>query len=205
MRYRDQVEDEDDDGVLDLSIVGDEEEQHRIELEHNLQDLSIQLSLSNPSQASDQEQSGDLRSRKAQQSDSSFELEYPRHNSRPRDTSIFHGRNSPYLDNTQQEQEFNPHHYSYRSIDDEDGVHYMGNTISTVAHHASAVTLSAGLGGRGNKRGFVGEASLSGAEYDPDRPLDSVLNGVANDLSMLNMDNSGVHGKRRGRNVRFSF
>ncbi|KAI5118867.1 hypothetical protein M0805_005310 [Coniferiporia weirii] len=199
MRYRDQVDDDgEDDGVLDMSIVGDEEEQHRIELEHNLQDLSIQFSFSNPSQASDHERSGEGKYRPRGESESSFELEYPRHNPRPRDVSIFHGQNSSFLEQSQMEQDYDPHHYSYRSIDDDDGVHYVGNTLSTAAHHASAVTLSAGLGGRRNKRAYGGDASLSGAEYDPDRPLDNVMNGMANDLSMLNMNTPRPTGKHKG-------
>ena len=73
--------------------------------------------------------------------------------------------------------------------------------MSTAAHHASAVTLSAGLGGRHGRRTYAVEASLSGAEYDPDRPLDNVVNGMVNDFSMLNVDSSRAKGKRRQRNV----
>ncbi|THH03864.1 hypothetical protein EW145_g5947 [Phellinidium pouzarii] len=197
MRYRDQIDDDDDDGVLDMSIVGDEEEQHRIELEHNLQDLSIQFSLSNPSQASDDELVEDGHQHPFVESESSFELEYPRHNPRPREVSIFHGQNSSFLEHPQMEQDYDPTYNSYHSIDDDDGVHYVGNTMSTAAHHASAVTLSAGLGRRCGKRTYGGDASLSGAEYDPDRPLDIVMNGMTNDLSMLNMNTSRTLGKHK--------
>lgn len=203
MRYREQTEDEDDESaVLDMSIVGDEEEQHRIELEQNLQDLSIPLSLSNPSHASDNEYSVERRSGQHKHSESSFELEYPRHNPCPRDVSGFQAQNFSFLDNTQLDRDFDPNHYAYRSADDEADVHYVGNTLSTAAHHASAVTLSAGLDGRSGKRAYTGEASLSGAEYDPDRPLETLLNGVADDLSMLNMDNTLRRAKRRTRDVR---
>ncbi|PSS06838.1 hypothetical protein PHLCEN_2v3557 [Hermanssonia centrifuga] len=57
--------------------------------------------------------------------------------------------------------------WSYRT--DDDGP-YIADTISTAAHHASALTLSAGLGGRGARR----DISVSGAEYDPDRPVPGI-------------------------------
>lgn len=192
MRYRKQADDDEDSEMLDMSIVGDEEEQHRIELEHNLQDLSIQLSVSNPSNA-DEEEHG-LYDRKSFHKDaynsygeieSSDEIEYPRHDPRPHNASIFHGQHSileqPHID-------YDSNYYSYRVGDDDDGTHYAADTMSTAAHHASAVTLSAGLAGRGGKRAYITDASMSGAEYDPDRPLDNVVKGVINDLSMLNMN-----------------
>ena len=59
--------------------------------------------------------------------------------------------------------------------------------MSTAAHHASALTLSAGLGGgRGHRR----EVSLSEAEYDPDRPLYDMIAGVDSKLSVFEMDPS---------------
>ena len=63
--------------------------------------------------------------------------------------------------------------WSMRSFNDDNTVNpYEGGTISTAAHHASALTLSAGLGGRAARRGDV---SLSGAEYDPERPLHGIM------------------------------
>lgn len=180
-RHNHQVEDEE--AVLNISIVGDEEEQHRIELEHNLQDLSIQLSLSAPSQNDEAE--------------SSAEVEYPRHDPRPRDLSaVYHGHSS-VADITPMEHDFDPNPYSYHSYNNDDNSHYAGNTLSSAAHHASAVTLSAGLGGRPGKRHYPTEASLSGAEYDPDRPLDVVVNGMAEELSMLNMKPTHAEAKHR--------
>lgn len=180
MRHHNRHPDEDEEeAVLNISIVGDEEEQHRIELEHNLQDLSIQLSVSTPSQNDDAE--------------SSAEIEYARHDPRPRDLSVYRGH-SPSADITPMEHDFDPNPYSYHN---DDNSHYAGNTLSTAAHHASAVTLSAGLAGRTGKRHYPTEASLSGAEYDPDRPLDMVVNGMAEELSMLNMKPSSGEVKRR--------
>ncbi|KAG6336271.1 hypothetical protein ID866_2825 [Astraeus odoratus] len=50
----------------------------------------------------------------------------------------------------------------------------MATVIFTpVAHHASAVTITAGLG-RNPRR----EPSMSGAEYDPDRPLQDIMAGM---------------------------
>ncbi|KAL5482601.1 hypothetical protein ACEPAI_9195 [Sanghuangporus weigelae] len=191
-----------DDGsaVFDIQIAGDEEEQHRRELEYNLKDLSFQFSLSDPSQTGDQEEDDEQHGTRQKRSESSFSVEYPRHNSRRRDVSVFHGQNSSFLDNTQLVQGDNADYDPYRSVDDAE-VHFVGNTMSTVAHHASAVTLSAGLAGRSGKRAYAAESSLSGAEYDPDRPLDSVLNGVADELSLLNVDNSPAHGRRTTRHT----
>ena len=52
---------------------------------------------------------------------------------------------------------------------------YGGYTISTSARYASALTLGAGLGG---DRGARRDASLSGAEYDPERPYHAMIAGV---------------------------
>jgi len=50
--------------------------------------------------------------------------------------------------------------------------------VSTAAHHASAVTLNVGLGPR------RGDNTRSGAEFDPERPLQNIMAG-AEQLSML--------------------
>jgi hypothetical protein len=78
-----------------------------------------------------------------------------------------------------------PHHvWSYRTGEDEDGISPFGaETMSTAAHHASAVTISAGLGGGRAARNR--EPSLSGGEYDPDRPLYAMIGGVSNKSAML--------------------
>ena len=48
--------------------------------------------------------------------------------------------------------------------------------MSTIAHHASHLTLTAGLGGgRGARR----DVNMSGAEYDPDRPVNAMVASIA--------------------------
>lgn len=206
MRYHHDVDDE---GVLERGIAGDEEEQHRIELEQNLRDLSIPLSLSNPSQDSDHEQYDDHgfggnHHRSFNTTDSSLEVEYPRHDPRPPEASIFHGHDSSVFDQSHLDNDYEDHYYSYRTRDEEEGINPFGyDTMSTAAHHASAVTLSAGLRGRGGRYHHRADASLSGAEYDPDRPIDRMVNGIAGELSMLNV-NATPRSKRPG-NVSFVF
>jgi len=148
--------------VLDLNISGDEEEQHRIQLEHNLQNTELSLRLSSL--------------------DDNESIEYPRH---------YSGRTSPefsYMQNKSYD-DAGPHAWSYRTGDDEEGLNpYVGqHTVSTAAHHASAVTLSAGLYGR---RGRGAEVSISGAEYDPERPIQNIIAGVDSKLSMFDLDPS---------------
>ncbi|KIJ54960.1 hypothetical protein M422DRAFT_24821 [Sphaerobolus stellatus SS14] len=58
----------------------------------------------------------------------------------------------------------------------------LGHTMSTAAHHASRLTLGAGLGGYEHSR-FVDDSQ---AEFDPERPLQPLLNRrVAEGLSMF--------------------
>jgi hypothetical protein len=59
--------------------------------------------------------------------------------------------------------------------------HEEGETKSTLAHHAHAVTFRTGLRGRGGGRTRAGSPS---AEYDPDRQLDALVKG-ASDFSIL--------------------
>ncbi|KAF7365369.1 AAA family ATPase [Mycena venus] len=152
--------------VLDISIRGDQLEADRIQLEHNLQHTDLSLHLS---------------------SHDDDTIEYARHNSAPSafpDFISFDGRSR---DNFDADLHSQIHAWSYRTGDDEDGISpYGGASISTAAHHASALTLSAGLGGRGGRR----EISLSGAEYDPDRPLHNMMAAVDPKLSMFDMDPS---------------
>ncbi|KAJ3715531.1 hypothetical protein C8R42DRAFT_681168 [Lentinula raphanica] len=143
-------------------IPGDELEQDRIQLEHNLQNTDLSFRLSS-------------------QSDDNDSLEYPRHNSGPNHdfgSFVYH---SHFGDG-------DTHHgWSYRTGDDDEGINpYGGETMSTAAHHASALTLTAGLGGRGARR----DVSLSGAEYDPDRPLENIIGGVDSKISLFDLDPS---------------
>ncbi|KAJ4491615.1 hypothetical protein C8J55DRAFT_469841 [Lentinula edodes] len=144
-------------------IPGDELEQDRIQLEHNLQNTDLSFRLSSQ---------GDNDS-----------IEYPRHNSGHLNdfgSFINHSRGNFGDGDTH-------HGWSYRTGDDEEGINpYGGETMSTAAHHASALTLTAGLGGRGNRR----DASLSGAEYDPDRPLENIIGGVDSRFSLFDLDPS---------------
>lgn len=155
-------------------IRGDELEHDRIQLEHNLQhntDLSLHLS----SQQADSDREHNY--------DSS--VEYPRHNSGPEPFAVnafasFDGDNfAGDMDSHSQ-----LHAWSYRTADDDDeGINpYGGESLSTAAHHASALTLSAGLRGRGGARRDI---SLSGAEYDPERPLGDIIAGVDSRFSMF--------------------
>ena len=141
---------------LDFSIRGDELEQQRVQLEHNLQhtDLSLHLS-STPDEHSD--------------------VEYPRHASVPSPpfsafASFDHHSGEDY--DPHEQSRF--HAWSYHT---DDGIQpYAAESLSTAAHHASALTISAGLGGgRGARR----DLSLSGAEYDPERPLQGIMAGIA--------------------------
>ncbi|THV03823.1 hypothetical protein K435DRAFT_747317 [Dendrothele bispora CBS 962.96] len=155
--------------LLDYSIEGDDVERDRIQLEHNLQNTDFSLRLS----SQDDEEDHDS-------------IEYPRHNSGPSPFSDF----GSLIHRSIGEFDGDPHHgWSYRTGDDDEGINpYGGETMSTAAHHASALTISAGLGlgGRGARR----DASLSGAEYDPDRPLHNIINGVDSKLSLFDVDPS---------------
>ena len=142
----------------EFSIVGDEQERHRIQLEHNLQnkDLSIDLLSSQDDQS----------------------LEYARHAERSR--SPFSHRSFGHHERSVDDQS-QMHPWSYQTVDDEDenGVNpYAGESLSTAAHHASAVTLNAGLGPRRS------DETRSGAEFDPERPLQNIMAG-AERLSMF--------------------
>ncbi|KAH8104479.1 hypothetical protein BXZ70DRAFT_1075478 [Cristinia sonorae] len=139
--------------TLELSILGDATEERRIQLEQNLQQTDLSLHLSSP------------------RNDFS-DIEHPRHISDPYSFSgaiSFDRSREGFVSPTHQ-------HWSYRGIEDDEGYNpYAGETISTAAHHASALTLSAGLGGRGARR----DISLSGAEYDPDRPVQGIMAGMS--------------------------
>ncbi|KAJ7645512.1 hypothetical protein DFH06DRAFT_1050952 [Mycena polygramma] len=152
--------------VLDISIRGDQLEHDRIQLEHNLQHTDLSLHLS---------------------SHDDDTIEYARHNSAPSAFPDFISFDQRSRDNYDGDMHSQLHAWSYRTGDDEDGISpYGGETVSTAAHHASALTLSAGLGGRAGRR----EISLSGAEYDPDRPLHDMMAAVDPKLSMFDMDPS---------------
>lgn len=148
---------------MSFEICGDEQEQHRIELEQNLQNTEFSFHISTDDELG-------LPKRR----DSS--IEYPRHISEPsfaEHPSFAHLSREPSMGD---DMHGSHHVWSYRT-EEEDGISRFGaETMSTAAHHASAVTFSAGLGGVRAAR--TREPSLSGAEYDPDRPLHAMIGGV---------------------------
>ncbi|KIK59609.1 hypothetical protein GYMLUDRAFT_60144 [Collybiopsis luxurians FD-317 M1] len=163
-------------------IPGDALEHDRIQLEENLNHLNVDFSYRASSQGDAGEGAGGGRE--------GFELddasiEYPRHGqSNHGDSFIRPARGDGW-----------PYGAYAEGDDDYDGVNpYGGETMSTAAHHASALTLTAGLGGRGLRRntGDVSQVSLSGAEYDPDRPLENILSGRELDsrFSVFDLDPS---------------
>ncbi|CCM06128.1 uncharacterized protein FIBRA_08377 [Fibroporia radiculosa] len=156
---------------LDLSIRGDQLEQNRIRLENNLQhtDLSLHLSSAPDEDVSD--------------------IEFPRHNSAPSPFSAYASFEHRSGDQFEPQEHSQYHAWSFQSFHhgQDDTVNpYAGETLSTAAHHASALTLSAGLGGRAGKR----DVSLSGAEYDPDRPLQGIMAGINTHFSVLGADST---------------
>lgn len=170
--------------VFDTSIRGDELEYNRIQLEHNLQHSELSFRLSSTSD--DEHPHPKIRHSRHKSNPIQTSVEYPRHLSEPSFNefpSIVRSAGDHYANEDSQ-----MHPWSYRIGDDEEGINpYGGDTVSTAAHHASALTLSAGLGGgRAARR----DASLSGAEYDPERPLHAMIAGVNSKHSIFDLDRS---------------
>jgi hypothetical protein len=157
---------------LDVTIRGDELEHNRIQLEHNLQNTDLSLHLSSAPEDNSIGNDND-----------ESDVEYPRHNSGPSPFDAFASFDHPSNMDGEHSQ---LHPWSYHT--DDDGINpYGGETVSTAAHHASALTLSAGLGlGRGARR----DVSFSGAEYDPDRPLHDIIAGVDSRFSLFDAEAS---------------
>ncbi|KAJ3559487.1 hypothetical protein NM688_g313 [Phlebia brevispora] len=150
---------------VDISIRGDELEQHRIQLENNLQHTDLSLHLTSPDVD---------------------DVEFPRHNSGPEQFNGFMSFEHPSQDHFDPDEHSPYNAWSYRTADDEEGIDpYTGHTISTAAHHASVLTLSAGLG-RGPRR----DISVSGAEYDPERPLQGMVDGITSRISAFNIEDT---------------
>ncbi|KAF8969022.1 hypothetical protein BDZ97DRAFT_1754952 [Flammula alnicola] len=168
--------------AFDISIRGDELEHNRIQLEHNLQNTELSFHLSS---TSDDENNDGHHNRRRPHHRHDSSVEYPRHLSEPsmpEFPSFAHRSRDHFGD----EDTSHVHAWSYRTGDDDEGINpYGGETVSTAAHHASALTISAGLGGgRAARR----DPSLSGAEYDPDRPLHAMIAGVNSKHSMFDTD-----------------
>ncbi|KAG2365161.1 hypothetical protein BDR07DRAFT_1399588 [Suillus spraguei] len=143
--------------TFEFSIPGDELEQHRIQLEQQIQNTDLSLHLSSSQ--------GDEDS-----------VEYPRHNSN-------HSLGFASFEQPSQHFDYDAPSglHAWSTHEDEGANPYAGETVSTIGHHASAVTIGAGLGGPGQRR----EISLSGAEYDPDRPLQDMIAGMDSRISIL--------------------
>lgn len=142
-------------------IRGDRLEQSRIRLERDI-DNNIP---SPPSMSSDNPPDVDH--------DDISSVDFARHNAYPH--ASFHSfEHLSHLDS------------DFYSRHDEDSIALdpdLGQTMSTAAHHASALTLSAGLRGRNHT---TGRASPSGAEFDPERPLQDILdNKIADGISLF--------------------
>lgn len=149
---------------VEPNILGDELERNRIQLEHNLQHTEISLHLSSAPDDDVQDYS---------------EIEYPRHNPAPSPIAFasFEYRSAHDFDPDDHPQY---QHWSPRTFDNDVSVNpYAAETLSTAAHHASQLTFSAGLGPRAHRR----DVSLSGAEYDPDRPLHGIIAGISSPFS----------------------
>ncbi|OJA21501.1 hypothetical protein AZE42_03288 [Rhizopogon vesiculosus] len=142
--------------TFEFSIPGDELEQHRIQLEQQIQNTDLSLHLSS-SQGDDES------------------VEYPRHHSN-------HSLGFASFEQPSQHFDYDvPSGLHAWSTHEDEGINpYVGETVSTIGHHASAVTIGAGLGGRGQRR----EVSLSGAEYDPERPLQDMIAGMDSRISI---------------------
>ncbi|KZT12216.1 uncharacterized protein LAESUDRAFT_691432 [Laetiporus sulphureus 93-53] len=152
---------------LEFSIRGDELERNRILLERNLQHTDLSLHLSSAPE------------------DDFSDVEYPRNHPAPSPFTVFASFEQRSGDHLEAGEHSQLGGWSYQSFDPGDTVNpYGGETMSTAAHHASALTLSAGLAGRGSRR----DVSLSGAEYDPDRPLQGIMAGFEAHFSALGMD-----------------
>jgi hypothetical protein len=130
-------------------------------------------------------------------------VEYPRHNSGPEPFAVnafasFDGDNF----GGDMDSHSHIHAWSYRTADDDDAVNpYGGESMSTAAHHASALTLSAGLRGHAGRR----DVSLSGTEYDPERPLGDMIAGVDSHFMMLDIDPSKSRYQPSGEYINFCF
>jgi hypothetical protein len=165
--------------TLDLSIRGDELEHDRVRLEQDLyNDISIHLSSTDDH---------DDRQDDSDEEDHST-IEYPRRNSIPErfhDFASFEYGRSP--DDFDAEGTSAINAWSYRNGGDgeDEGVsRAAGETMSTAAHHASRLTLTAGLTGRGGRR----DPSISGAEYDPERRVQDMIADVDSRFSAFGFD-----------------
>jgi hypothetical protein len=175
--------------AYDISIHRDVVEQNRRQLENRLK--SNISTIPAPPLASD-DGDGDGEEDYYHYHQSSSSVEYPRHDSGPMPYPDFPSFAHRSREHHFQEEDSHMHMgWSYRTADDDDGINpYGGETMSTAAHHASAVTITAGLGG--GRGGHRRDISMSGAEYDPERPLNQIMAGVGR-MSMLDDPSKSKH------------
>ncbi len=178
---------------MDWSIPGDEQENQRIQLEQEMMSRVAHLAFDNTSTHSTESS-----------------VEYPRHRE-PHD-----GPYSPHADAFPSFSMHEPDDLSQLVQDDnehiepnlrsfqhtaDDSAMNTGETLSTAYHHASAITLGAGLGGGA----FGRTPSRTGfSEFDPDRPLPNfpVKGGVKIALGEPTiMDQSTQHAKQTRQTV----
>jgi hypothetical protein len=144
--------------TCDLRIPGDKLEQDRIQLEHDLLHTDLSLHLSSDLDVCDNQDGSSV--------------EYPRRNPGPFPFSYLASLDQHNSDDF--ERGSRGHLIPYPIDGDGEVNTYAGETMSTAAHHASALTLSAGLAGRAARN-----LSSIGAEYDPDRPLRDMIAGAS--------------------------
>jgi hypothetical protein len=114
--------------------------------------------------------------------ESLFSLEYPRNPQSP-EPSIRYQPNENVDRYSLVSDRRHRRNRDYSPSFNDNGDHEEAETRSTIAHHASAVTIRTGLAGRRRVD------SPSGIEYDPDRDLDALVRGAAN-LSVFDDDRS---------------
>ena len=145
---------------IDWSIPGDEQENERIRLEQDMMSRVAHLAFDNTSTHSTESS-----------------VEYPRHreshdgpysphlNAFPSFSMREHRDLSQFVQDDNEHTALNLRSFQHTA---DDSAMNTGETLSTAQHHASAITLGAGLGGGG----FGRTPSRSGiTEFDPDRPL----------------------------------
>ena len=162
-------------------IPRDYHEQQRVQLEHrlfastahsnSLSDNSFNLeeegNPNNLNMNSDSDGDNEANGRQLRYSSSEFSVEYPRN---PQVAADDYSLSNPYQRR--------------------DGQPREGDTKSTFAHHTSGITFRTGLRGPSHSRRRDFSADLSrglsdlSIDYDPDRPLDALLQRASN-LSIL--------------------
>ena len=114
------------------------------------------------------EVTGRLRDLSLERSSTDYSVEYPRHAPLPNASHNY------------------PRSRGVAADAGDDSLASLHDTFSTVAHHASNLTIRGGLRGRTDA-----DSPSQNAEYDPDRKLDAMLRAQHN-LSILNESPSHI-------------